>query len=113
MFAAKIFRVNAHQVQDTSRALLLVGMLHEVEEALAGLTGPRSDGVRNLGLLATEVFPKAGCWDRLLAEPEVLLSEAESAVSLLASHWHLSHLVLHTSSVQGPCSPERRCRLAR
>lgn len=59
-------------------------MLDEVEESLAGLAGPRSNGVRNLGLLAAEVFAQAGSWNSLLAEPEVLLGEAEGAVSWLA-----------------------------
>jgi hypothetical protein len=71
-------------VENTSRALLLVSVLDEVEETLSSLAGPRSSGVRNLGLLATEVLSQACSWDRLLAEPEVLLGEAESAASWLA-----------------------------
>lgn len=51
--------VNAHQVENAGRALLLVSVLDEVEETLSGLAGPSSDGVRNLRLLATEVFTKA------------------------------------------------------
>lgn len=68
-----------HQVEDTGRALLLVGVLDKEEETLSSLAGPRSGGVRNLGLLATEVLGQAGRRDGLLAEPEVLLGEAESA----------------------------------
>jgi hypothetical protein len=67
------------QVQGTGGVLLLVGVLDEVEQTLAGLAGPRSDGVSDLGLLATEVLPQVGGRDSLLAEPEVLLSETESA----------------------------------
>jgi hypothetical protein len=76
--------VVAHQVQGTSGVLLLVGVLDEVEQTLSGLAGPRSDGVGDLGLLATEVLPQVGGRDGLLAEPEVLLGEAESAAGLLA-----------------------------
>lgn len=60
--------------------LLLVGVLDEVEQSLAGLAGPCSGRVSDLGLLATEVLPEVGGCDRCLAEPEVLLGEAESAV---------------------------------
>ena len=59
--------------------LLLVGMLDKVKETLARLAGPRSDRVGDFGLLAAEVLLQVGGWDRLLAEPEVLLGEAESA----------------------------------
>jgi hypothetical protein len=64
--------------------LFLVGVLDEVEQTLSGLAGPRSDGVGDLGLLATEVLPQVGCRDRLFSEPEVLLGEAKSAAGLLA-----------------------------
>ena len=69
----------AHQVEDTGGVLLLVGMLDKVEETLASLAGPRSDGVGDLGLLAAQVLLQVRGWDRLLAEPKVLLGEAESA----------------------------------
>lgn len=78
-------RVNAHQVEDTGGALLLVGVLDEEQKALAGLAGPSSSGVGDLRLLTAEVLSKAGGRDGLLTEPEVFLSEAESAASLLVS----------------------------
>jgi hypothetical protein len=58
-------------------------VLDEEQKALSGLAGPSSSGVGDLRLLAAEVLSKAGGRDGLLAEPEVLLSEAESAASLL------------------------------
>lgn len=64
--------------------LLLVGVLDEEEQALASLAGPSNGGVSNLGLLATKVLPQVGRWDWLLAEPEVLLSEAESAADMVS-----------------------------
>ena len=76
--------MGAHQVEDAGGAILLVGVLDEEDETLSGLAGPRSSGVRNLGLLATKVLSEAGCGDGLLAEPEELLGEAESATSWLA-----------------------------
>lgn len=77
--------INAHQVEDTGRVLLLVSVLDEEEETLSGLAGPRSGGVSDLGLLAAEVLSEAGGRNRLLlAEPEVLLNKAEGAVSWLA-----------------------------
>ena len=62
--------------------LLLVGMLDEVKETLASLAGPRGHRVGDLGLLTTEVLLQVGGWDRLLAEPKVLLGEAESAACM-------------------------------
>lgn len=59
-------------------------MLDEVEEALASLAGPGGSGMSDLGLLATEVVAQAGDGDSLLAEPEVLLGEAESAVAWIS-----------------------------
>jgi hypothetical protein len=76
--------VGAHQVENTGGAILLVGVLDKVDKALSGLAGPRSGGVRDLRLLATKVLSEAGCGDGLLAEPEELLGEAESATSWLA-----------------------------
>jgi hypothetical protein len=76
--------VVAHQVQGTRGVLLLVSMLDEVEQTLSSLAGPCSNGVGNLGLLATEVLPEVGGRDRLLSEPEVLLGEAESAAGLIS-----------------------------
>ena len=76
--------INAHQVEDTGRVLLLVSVLDEEDETLSGLAGPRSGGVSDLGLLAAEVLSEAGGRNRLLAEPEVLLNKAEGAVSWLA-----------------------------
>jgi hypothetical protein len=73
-----------HQVQNTSRMLLLVGVLDEKEETLASLAGPRDNGVSDLGLLAAKVLPQVVRCDGLLAEPEVLLGEAEGAVLSLA-----------------------------
>ncbi len=68
-----------YQVQDASRVLLLVGVLDEEKEALAGLAGPRSSGVGDLRLLAAKVLGQVRGSDGLLAKPEVLLGEAESA----------------------------------
>ena len=76
--------INAHQVEDTGRVLLLVSVLDKEEQTLSGLAGPRSGGVSDLGLLAAEVLSEAGGRNRLLAEPEVLLNKAEGAVSWLA-----------------------------
>lgn len=39
----------------------------------------------DFGLLATEVLGKAGGWNRLLAEPEVLLREAERAEAMVST----------------------------
>jgi len=61
--------------------LLLVGVLDEEKEALSGLAGPGDNGVGNLGLLAAEVLPQVVGGNGLLAEPEVLLGEAEGAGS--------------------------------
>jgi len=71
--------VCAYQVQDASRVLLLVCVLDEEEKTLSGLARPRSDRVGNLGLLAAEVLAQVLGRDWLLAEPEVLLGEAEGA----------------------------------
>ena len=59
--------------------LLLVGVFDEEKEALSSLAGPGDNGVGNLGLLAAEVLPQVVCGNGLLAEPEVLLGEAEGA----------------------------------
>jgi len=72
------------QVEDTSGVLLLVGVLDKVEQTLSGLAGPCGNGVGDVGLLATEVLPQVGRRDGLLAEPEVLLGEAECAACRLA-----------------------------
>lgn len=73
----------AYQVQDTSGGGLLVGVLDEEKQALAGDARPGGGGVRNFGLLTTEVLTEAGCGDSgLLAEPEVLLGETERTVEL-------------------------------
>ena len=61
--------------------LLLVGVLDEEKEALSGLAGPGDNGVGNLRLLAAEVLPEVVGGNGLLAEPEVLLGEAEGAGS--------------------------------
>lgn len=73
------------QVEDTGRVLLLVGVLDEEQEALAGLAGPGDRGVGDLGLLAAQVLPQVGRLDGLLAEPEVLLGEAEGAGSVVST----------------------------
>jgi hypothetical protein len=73
------FACHAHQVDHARGMLLLVGVLDEVKQAFAGLAGPCDDWVSDLGLLAAEVLGQVGGWDRLLAEPEVLLGEAERA----------------------------------
>lgn len=97
--------------------LLLVSVLGEEEQTLASLAGPGDDRVGNFRLFATEVLPQVGRVDGLVAEPEVLLGEAECAASSISmpcraetANFSLSAL---TSSVQGPCSQEHRCRWAR
>lgn len=50
-------------------------MLGEVEQALSGLVGPGGNGVRDLGLLATEVLAELLGRNSLVAEPEILLGE--------------------------------------
>ena len=73
--------------------LLLVGVLNEEKETLSGLAGPSDDGVGDLGLLAAKVLAQVVRVDGLLAEPEILLGEAEGAVNLLArTQWHLRRL---------------------
>lgn len=64
--------------------LLLVGVLDEEQKALSGLAGPRNNRVSNLGLLATKVLAQVGGRDWLLAEPEVLLGEAESTGAIVS-----------------------------
>jgi hypothetical protein len=64
--------------------LLLVGVLDEVKQTLSSLARPCGNRVGDLGLLATEVLPQVGGWNWLLSEPEVLLSEAESAASVVS-----------------------------
>lgn len=80
--------------------LLLVGVLDEEEQSLSGLAGPGNNGVSNLGLLAAKVVAEVGGGDGLLAEPEVLLREAEGAAALLASCLFgfccISHSLLQT-----------------
>jgi hypothetical protein len=73
---------DTHQVEDTGGVLLLVGVLDEVKQTLAGLAGPCDNRVSNLRLLAAEVLSQVGRRDGLLAEPEVLLGEAEGAAVL-------------------------------
>lgn len=48
-------------------------LLVEEEQALAGLAGPRNDGVCDLGLLAAEVQVKVLRGDGSVVEPELLL----------------------------------------
>lgn len=67
--------------------LLLVGVLDKEKETLAGLAGPGGNGVSNLRLFATKVLLQVGSIDRLLAEPKVLLGEAESAGSRVSIWW--------------------------
>lgn len=78
--------MGTHQLQDALRGRLLVGVLGEEKQALAGLAGPGDGGVSVLALLATEVAVQAVLGDgSLLAEPEVLLGESETpAVRALA-----------------------------
>ena len=59
--------------------LLLIGVLGEEEKTLSSLAGPGDHRVGNLGLLAAQVLAEVGSRDWLLAEPEVLLREAERA----------------------------------
>lgn len=55
-------------------------MLDKEKQALAGHAGPCGGGVCDFSLLAAEVLAEAGGGDSgLLAEPEVLLGEAEDA----------------------------------
>jgi hypothetical protein len=76
----------SYQVENTGGVLLLVSVFDEEKKTLSGLAGPRGNGVGNLGLLATEVLPQVVSGNWLLAEPEVLLGEAESAASLSINH---------------------------
>ena len=59
-------------------------MLDEEEETLSGLARPSDDRVSDLGLLTAEVLSKVVSGNGLLAEPEVLLSEAESAALMIS-----------------------------
>ena len=69
-----------YQVQGASGVSLLISVLDEEQQALAGDAGPCSGRVRNVGLLTAQVLAEAGAGDGgLLAEPEVLLGEAECA----------------------------------
>lgn len=86
----------AYQVQNTSGVLLLVCVLDEEEKTLSGLARPRSDRVSNLGLLAAEVLAQVLSWDRLLAEPEVLLGEAEGATMSVSMLFRLFFFSLAT-----------------
>jgi hypothetical protein len=72
----------AHQVENASRMLLLVRVLHKVHQTLASLAGPCDNRVSDLGLLATQVLAQVGLVDWLLAEPKVLLGETEGAAVL-------------------------------
>lgn len=80
--ARAIARVNVvtetYQLQDASGAGLLLSVLREEEQTLAGLARPSSSGVANLGLLATEVGGEAVLGDGLLAEPEELLGVGQA-----------------------------------
>jgi len=67
------------QVEDTGGVLLLVGVLDEEQQTLAGLAGPGDNRVSDLWLLAAEVLSQVGGLNGLLSEPEVLLGEAEGA----------------------------------
>lgn len=102
-------RFRAYQGKDTSGVLLLVSVLDEVEEALAGLAGPGSDRVGELGLLAAQVLLQVGGRDGLFAEPEVLLGEAESAERVVSLVIRRSGSAQLTSSVLGPCTLRHRC----
>jgi hypothetical protein len=63
---------------DASRlGAVTLALLVEEEEALAGLAGVGGDGVRNLGLLATEVETQVLRSDGRVVEPELLLGESE------------------------------------
>ena len=65
--------------------VLLVGVLDEEKEALSSLAGPGDGGVSHLGLLAAKVLSEVLSSNGLLAEPEVLLGEAEGAVTVVVS----------------------------
>ncbi len=109
----RVTEISAYQIDDAGGVLLLVGVLDEEKETLSGLAGPGDDWVRNLGLLATEVLPQVLSGNGLLAEPEVLLGEAESTadhVSRCSQYRHES--IRLTSSAQAPCSRARRCEWA-
>ena len=62
--------------------LLLVRVLDKVHETFASLAGPCDNRVSHLGFLAAQVLAQVGLGDWLLAEPEVLLGEAERAAIL-------------------------------
>lgn len=63
---------------DTSRlGTVALALLVEEEKALAGLAGPGGDGVRDLGLLATQVEAEVLGIDGGVVEPELLLGESE------------------------------------
>lgn len=80
--------METHQLQDALRGSLLVGVLGEEKQALAGLAGPGDSGVGVLALLAAKVAGEALLGDGgLLAEPEVLLGEGKApAMRMLAQH---------------------------
>jgi hypothetical protein len=87
------FNIGAHQVQGTSRVLLLIGVLDEEEQTLSGLTRPSNNRVSDLGLLATEVLAQVVRCDRLLAEPEILLGEAEGAGIVVSTGSEVSRTI--------------------
>jgi len=75
----------AYQVKHTSRSLLLVSVLHKVEQSLSGDAGPGSSRVSNLGLLTAQILAKAGSGNSsFLTKPKVLVGEAEGTGTLLA-----------------------------
>jgi hypothetical protein len=73
--------------------LLLIGVLDEEKETLSGLAGPSNNGVGDLGLLTTEVLTQVVSVDRLLAEPEVFLREAEGAAPMVSQSLLVSGLI--------------------
>lgn len=71
---------------DASRlGAVTLTLLVEEEEALASLAGPGSDGVGNLGLLATEEEAQVLGSDSSVVEPELLLRESELPGSMLVA----------------------------
>lgn len=82
---------------DTSRlGAVALTLLVEVQEAVAGLAGPGGHGVRDLGLLATEVEAKVLGSDGGIVEPELLLGESELPVKLLASEFFTFFCFINT-----------------
>lgn len=87
---------------------LVISVLDEVEETLAGLAGPGGGWVGNLWLLATEVVAEVLGRDGLFAEPEVPAGELE-APAIQSAHVQDQHVLIRlTSADLGPCI--RACR---